>query len=134
MKRRDDWPHQLADCIKGALERPFCWGSFDCCFFAAAAVQAMTGVDFAAPYQGRYQTAIGAARLINKLGGVQAIATAALGLPIDVRQAGRGDVLMVTRDGQQSLGVCTGKSVAFPTLPAGLVFVPLTQCECAWRV
>ena len=41
-RRLDDWPTRLNAFIDAARERPFAWGTWDCCTFAAAAVETVT--------------------------------------------------------------------------------------------
>lgn len=52
---------------------PFEWGKNDCCLMAANYVAATTGVDCAESFRGKYNTAIGAYRLLSKAGGMEAI-------------------------------------------------------------
>lgn len=64
--RYRDWTTRLSDVIKAALGRPFSWGEFDCCLFAADCAVAVCGVDPAEQYRGKYKTETGAKRLIKK--------------------------------------------------------------------
>ncbi|MDH0749535.1 hypothetical protein N5D61_24730 [Pseudomonas sp. GD03842] len=64
--RHRDWTTRLNEVIKAALERPFSWGDFDCCLFAADCAVAVCGVDPASAYRGKYKTEAGAKRLIKK--------------------------------------------------------------------
>ena len=134
MKRREDWPEQLAACIDAARDRPFVWGEHDCTLFAANCVQAMTGHDYAEGYRGSYSDALSGARLIAQLGGMAAIATTALGYPVPLACVGRGDVVLLEDlKGRQSLGICLGEHSAF-TGPERLELVPTLKCTTAWRV
>jgi hypothetical protein len=63
--RYRDWTTRLSDVIKAALGRPFSWGEFDCCLFAADCAVAVCGTDPAAQYRGQYTTEAGAKRLIK---------------------------------------------------------------------
>ncbi len=69
MPRYRDWTTQLHHTIKAASERPFSWGEFDCCLFAADCCIAICGVDPAAEYRGRYTTEIGAKRVLRNTHG-----------------------------------------------------------------
>lgn len=64
--RNQDWTTRLHDVIKAALERPFSWGEFDCCLFAADCAIAVCGIDPAAKYRGTYKTETGAKRVLKK--------------------------------------------------------------------
>ncbi|KOX49930.1 hypothetical protein ADL19_19715 [Streptomyces purpurogeneiscleroticus] len=58
---------------------PFSWGVSDCWLLAADWCRARRGVDPAARVRGRYRTALGAARLARRLGGLEAMARADMG-------------------------------------------------------
>lgn len=45
LRRHGYWPEALADFIRARADMPFAWGSNDCCAFAAAAIEVMTGAD-----------------------------------------------------------------------------------------
>src|SRR5258708_4686376 len=57
MKRLEDWVVRLEAFIKERTAQPFKWGSQDCCLFAADAIEAITGVDLAADFRGKYSGA-----------------------------------------------------------------------------
>ena len=133
LKRFEDWPRRLDAAIEGARKRPFSWGSHDCALFAADVVVALTGEDLAAYGRGHYDSAETALRMISAGGGLAAIATKALGEPVPVPQARRGDVVLRCGEHGPSLGICLGARCAFTGFE-GLVFVPLNECEQAWHV
>lgn len=174
LTRFENWPLRLDQAIEAARQRPFAWGTHDCCSFAAGVVQALTGHDAFAQFTasfGVYTDERGALRALAAADGVAAIATAHLGDPIPVAQARRGDVVMVMmaapsldvapeatlasaalmpasarvltpdddlptrapRPGRPSLAVCVGTRCVAPG-PAGLVWLPLREATCAWRV
>lgn len=57
MLRLSDWRPRLNAALGRIGETPFAWGENDCFVgLAAAAVEAITGVDFAAVYRGRYHS------------------------------------------------------------------------------
>lgn len=64
--RYRDWTTRLHESIKAAQGRPFSWGEFDCCLFAADCAVAVCGTDPAEQYRGKYKTEAGAKRLIKK--------------------------------------------------------------------
>lgn len=64
--RYRDWTTRLNYVIKAALGRPFSWGEFDCCLFAADCAMAVCGVDPAQAYRGTYKTQAGAKRALKK--------------------------------------------------------------------
>jgi hypothetical protein len=133
MARLPDWTQRLDAAVEAARLRPFVWGEHDCALWAAGVVYLLTGNDYGADFRGRYRSARGAAAQIARRGGLAAIATRALGYPVSIAQAQRGDVCLVCRDTGPSLGICIGERVAF-TGPKGLAFLPLLECEQAWHV
>lgn len=129
----EDWPQRLNNLILARHAQPFAWGANDCCIFAADVVYALTGVDHAAELRGRYRSAAGAARVLRERGGVQGIATAALGDPISPLMAQRGDVVMVPSEHGEALAVCIGATCVVPG-PRGLATVRMSAALAAWRV
>jgi hypothetical protein len=134
MKRFEDWPRRLAAAIEAARGRPFCWGEHDCLLFAADVVHAITGLDPAASWRGRYDSRAAAAHHLSELGGLEAVVTGALGTPLShPTLAQRGDVVMVDTNEGPALGVCNGANAACAG-PEGLTFKPMPVWRLAWRV
>lgn len=141
-RRLSNWPALFGAFIESRRSAPFAWGQHDCCLFACDGILAHSGLDPAAKlFRGKYRDALGAARLVRKHGGIEAIATKvcsahgwpALGSPL---LAQRGDVvlLLLPEDPMgAALGLCLGAEVAF-TGPAGITLHPLTACAKAWAV
>ena len=132
MTRRENWPSLLNAFVESCRESPFHWGTHDCCAFAAKAVEAITGEDVFAPWSA-YTDAMSAARLVQSAGGVDAIADRVLGERIGNAFAQRGDVLLLSVDGRDSLAVCFGGVCAAPGIER-LEFLPTGSARCAWRV
>lgn len=133
--RPADWPEKLADFIQSRSSTPFEWGTNDCALFAADCVKALTEIDLAADLRGTYSTAREAFDLIQDRGGIEAIATAALGEPMTFKfQMQRGDVALVNINGRESLVVCVGSELIGPAVESGVVFVPITEAVKAWEV
>ncbi len=134
MNRVEHWPQILSDFIESA-DRPFCWGSWDCGLLAADCVLAMTGVDIAAEFRGRYTTARGARRVMRgDMAEMMARVSKTYGMPeINPAMAQRGDMVMVDTPLGDALGICVGARVAC-TGPDGLVYVPSSTARCAWKV
>ena len=146
--RIDNWPSLLEQELQARFARPFVWGENDCCIFAASLVEAMTGVDLAAKWRGRYTKALGAGRFLKKEGGLEGLmqklaAKHAMEALPSVLYARRGDVVLmdvpttVATNGESAggpaLGICVGARVAAAG-ENGVVFVPLEQARRAWRV
>jgi len=131
-RRFENWPEILADEIKAAKKRPFSWGSHDCASFAARVVEAMTGKDFTFLFNG-YNSAEVAAEVIAQNGGLEAMVTRCLGVPIPPLCAQRGDVCMIDTPEGPALGICDGAWIWCAGL-TGLNRRPLSSAIKAWRV
>lgn len=138
--RRQDWPSRLFAFIEERRHAPFEWGRQDCCLFVCDGILTITGLDPAAKiYRGKYHDKLGAARLLKKHGGVEAVAEkvcAELGfveLPHPAL-AQRGDVAVLdTTEHGPALGLCVGAQLAAAG-PDGLTFSPLGAARRAWRI
>jgi hypothetical protein len=131
--RRDNWPNLLAQFIEQRREQPFAWGVNDCCIFAADWVQLCTGEDYAKAWRGRYVSGLGAVRVLDEAGGVEALVDA-LGLDrVAAQQAGRGDIVAQEAGRGMTLGICLGVNTAF-VAKTGLVFGPVSNVETAWKI
>lgn len=133
--RKENWPEILNDQIEQAQAREFEWGVFDCCLFAADVVLAMTDVDYAASFRGRYKTKAGAYRCLkNHSGDIKEVLNSLLGEPIPVAYCSRGDIVTLETDDGLAMGVCVGARMAVPRPGVGLTFVPMSRALMAWRV
>ena len=118
------WDRAFFSYLQAADQRPFVWGEFDCCLFAADAVQAMTDQDPAASIRGTYSDAVAAAAVIANYGGIAELAEAFF-LPMGAIEimplfARRGDVVRLVMPVFEDAfaecgGICTGRDVAFLT-------------------
>lgn len=143
LARRNDWPNRLMDAVAAAKAKPFAWGESDCCLFACDCILAMTGVDPAAWFRGRYTTRKGAMRCLKTFSGggiaatVERIAADCRAPEILPTQAQRGDVLLVDAPEcppeRLAMGVCVGTHIAAMG-PHGVTLVPLARGLRAWRV
>jgi hypothetical protein len=128
----------LAEFLAAAATEPFAWGRHDCCLWLGDWMSALGYADPTARFRGRYATQLGAARLLNRHGGVLGIVAAAAcrcGLT-PTHAPGAGDVGVVrvlTFDGEKPAGgICTGRRWAV-LAPAGLIVGPWAVAA-AWSV
>lgn len=142
MTRLPDWEARLAAYVASVRDRPFEWGEHDCILFCAAAADAMTGVDIAAGYRGKYHSRRGAASILKKQGKGTLIRT--LNATLERRKPGRarrGDFVWF----HGAVGVCMGADALFVgedrladalgvSLREGLVPVPRRLWTKAWAV
>lgn len=130
---------RLADYLAWAGRQEFEYGRWDCLIgLVAEWVRRERGGDPAAPWRGRYTTALGCARLLTREGGLLAVMERGRSLAgLEVTDTPRpGDIAAVellTRRGAAPMGaICTGRAWAVLT-PGGVGFVagdPLM----VWRV
>lgn len=143
MTRLPDWQHRLDSFLMGNSARKFRYGSFDCCLFVCDAVLAMTGVDMAEGFRGKYRTRTRALKVIKERFGRASVAAVAAGvtkqhamLECSALMARRGDVAIIKRGrGDYSLGVVdlTGEWIA-ALYASGIQRIPLAQSMKAWHV
>lgn len=128
-----DWQVRFAGLSLARLQTKFCWGSHDCCLWAADAVLAITGKDFASELRGTYDSAPSAASVLQRLGGVHSIASSALGPPVTPMYATTGDILLVDIHKRDTLAVCNNGSILCAGAD-GLVSIDIQHAKFAWKV
>lgn len=128
----DDARARLEHVLRSRMSEPFAWGHNDCALFAAACVEAQTGVDLAAQWVGQWSTEKEALRLIEQLGGMGAIG-AMVGDEVPPLCAQVGDIGLIVTGGRESLAVCNGGHW-LAVGAQGLGVVELTAAVRAWRV
>ena len=134
--RYHDWPERLFGVIKAAQNSEFEWGKNDCALFACDCAKAMTGTDYAIKFRGKYKTKKGAMAALKKIEGIKSLPELAdkyLGERISLVSAQRGDVVLLTDDSLDALGVVAGSYAVF-LAPSGIQTILLQKCICAWRV
>lgn len=130
------------DFLVSRARMPFVWGKSDCALFAADGIEAITGVDIAADFRGKYSDETGAMALIKQVTGGSSVADAAAycaekhGLAEWDKPllAQRGD-LVVAKQGRaliSGLVHLTGQIVAAGE--KGLMIMPITTVERSWHV
>lgn len=131
--RLQNWQANLAALCAARRDTKFSWGAHDCCLWAADCVKAVTGVDPAASVRGKYNSPLTAVQILEEHGGVEALATAALGQPVAVGFAAVGDIVCIEVDGRRSLALCNGMTVLATGLER-LECLSLDCAVCAWKV
>jgi hypothetical protein len=134
LHRLPDWPQRFVAFLEQRESRPFEWGANDCCGFAEADVEALTGA--VAVAGGRWAADTAAQRLRLERGLVAAV-SARLGPPLaSPAYAQRGDIVLVkpaAGRGFRFLAVCDADRWAGPG-PEGIDRGPMSQAVMAWRV
>lgn len=135
MIRRPDWQSRLVDYLGRASRTPFAPGRHDCALFAAGAVEAMTGVDLAASWRGRYRSLRGGVRVLRREGYRDHVALAAAHFRARVAHevAMPGDLAAVPTPDGPALGVVQGR-FAYVVGPSGLGMVPAASAVTVFEV
>ncbi|UGO51432.1 hypothetical protein QJV44_gp18 [Serratia phage vB_SmaS_Tlacuache] len=132
-----DWQEKLLEQVVLREKVKFEWGKHDCCLFAADVVQAMTGVDYASEFRGKYSTEIGAKRLLAKAGedGLTGVLDGKFA-QVDLSYVQRGDLVLVQTDAGPALGIYwAGQSVWLQGLEGVQLFINIKdRILKAWRV
>lgn len=135
IRKTPGWQARLAACLAASARSDFGLGKLDCALHGAAALAAMTGVDLAAPYRGRYRTLRGGLRHLRRDGYADHIALAAAHLrqrePGEAPQP--GDLAVVETDAGPALGVVQGASLYLRS-PAGLGLLPVSRASIIFEV
>lgn len=120
---------RLSEIIK-ACDKPFQWGTNDCCTLAHEAVYAKSGRDALRGFRG-YRTKAGAAKKLREKGKGTLLDTIIdiLGKSIPVASARPGDIVMLDA---WRLGICCGRMTAFIG-DEGILYVRTLDCERAFR-
>lgn len=141
MQRVPNWQAHLDGLLVCADQSSFCWGVNDCALFAADGVRVQTGLDLAAPFRGRYTTAIGAARALKRYGSGDLFTTIDdfLGRVGAGRTtlsfAHRGDVVVMPGcDGLAAGLVDLSGRMIVTTSPDGLIRLPIADAVVAWGI
>lgn len=122
---------------------PFAWGTNDCALFVADGIEAITGVDIAADFRGKYHTEQEAFDLIREITGGETIAAAAawcaakfgmLETPTPL-YAQRGDMVVLPDEDRLIAGLVhlNGRDIV-AVGENGLKRIPLAAATRAWRV
>lgn len=135
MMRLFDWNSRLHQYLEGMARAPFSWGQNDCMLFAAGAVQAMTGIDHAAEFRGRYATARGGQRILRSAGYEShvALAESLFREAQAVAYAREGDLAVVQTEAGLALGVFAGAGIYVVGL-SGLAILPRDRAFKALQV
>jgi hypothetical protein len=144
LQRYADWAERLDQFLLSVSRFRFRYGagedSQDCALFVANAVYAMTGTDLAARFRGQYHSRKEALALAKSHTGKVTLRPffewALRELPqAPVPCAQRGDIVLVRRAGDVSLGIVSldGRTI-LAVAKEGLLRLPLHLGIRAWRV
>lgn len=135
MNRLKDWEPRLIACLACAARESFTAGRHDCALFVGTCVEAMTGVDPAAEWRGRYRTIKGGIARLRRDGHSDHIAcVASMFEEVKPSLAHRGDIAVVEgAEGFGALGIVQGEGIYVLT-ETGLGIQPRRNLKRAFRV
>ncbi|WP_184259425.1 DUF6950 family protein [Granulicella mallensis] len=141
--RLPKWDTQLLPAFIAAHKNvSFKWGTSDCCLMAADAIQAMTGVDIASDFRGKYTDEASAFALIKSVANGTTVADAAAycaakhGLTEWSKPllAQRGDLVTIQNGTQLIAGfVGIDGRYAISIGETGLMQFPISVITRAWK-
>jgi len=125
----------LQHLLRSRTDVPFRWGESDCALWAADAVHAVTGTDFAAAMRGRYSTAAQARSLLRPLGGLHGLLASTLRPAPALDLLADGDVALTQPDGLHRVGALAVRVRGWVIGQGadGLVMVPRSTVISWWR-
>lgn len=126
---------ELVDFLEEYTQRPFVWGTDDCCMMVADWWQANHGVDPATHLRGTYADAVGKERTLATLGGLKrtvADICRRVGAQRTLR-ATPGDFGVVLVDGTAYAAICCGAAWAVRS-EGGLIFARDVKVVAAWAI
>lgn len=141
--RNEQWDtSHLHQFLVDRQKAPFAWGGNDCCLFAADAIQAITGVDIAADFRGKYNDEKSALAAIRSATGGSTVEDAAVycaskaGLPELPHPlfAHRGDLVLLENEGRVVAGIIGLHGYPLAVGEKGLMKLPLSAIRRAWRI
>lgn len=130
MSRVASWPEELARIVAERRDLPFRWGENDCATFAADVVLALTGRDPAAAHRG-YRSEREALSLMRQAGGLRAL------VDLSEKPAGlarRGDVVLASCEGRETLGIVMGDGHWCAPGAQGLAFRPMNEVLAVYGI
>ncbi|WP_223215734.1 DUF6950 family protein [Rhizobium herbae] len=138
LKRVPLWVGPFNDVLDDMRRKPFAWGDNDCGpAFAGRIVHVLTGVDFSAPYQGRYHDAVSAYRLMRDEGFDDLADLVATKVPeyAHPSEAHVGDIMTLPVDTpfRHALGVLNGERI-FALTENGIGSVDRRIADRAFKV
>ena len=121
MKKKVDWEIHFNKFVDEKKNKPFRWGSWDCCKFSNGIIKAMTGESLI-PKSLSWKNKETAMKSIKEYGGT-------LNASIT-----KGD-LIVFKEESQLVGICDGYAILGPA-DDGISVKPLSECNIinVWRI
>lgn len=141
MTRLPDWETRLHAALITRTSTHFEWGTHDCALFACDCVLAMTGVDIADWFRGKYRSRNGALRIMRKFTGGYGLDSLAEKIAaqhriheVKMTEAKRGDIVLVDANGP-TLGIVSLDGIrGYAASPQGLTEFRVLSARRAWSI
>lgn len=134
MRRHIDWQERLTVWLQENRLKSFQQGQWDCGYFAAGAIEAMTGVDIIADVRGKYKTTKGAMKVLKRMGHKDHVSLFASHCPeIPTLSARPGDLVTFATGEGLALAIVQGAG-AYHAGPHGLSVISMQAAHRAYRV
>lgn len=132
--RVSDWYSRLFNLIVEKEQQPFKFGENDCTLFGADVVFALTGVDLAAEYRGKYRSLKGGMKLLKADGYTSNVDYLEKNfVETSPAFANAGDLCLINTEEGEAIAVIIG-TVAAGIGPNGLIRFPLDQITKTFKV
>lgn len=136
MKKKDDWQQALFQFIEENKDKPFGWGSWDCCIFTDHCIKAMTGKNLI-PKELKWKDEKTAKKAIKEYGGTLSRsldkAAKAGGLKkIQPNYLQAGD-LVIWKEESEMCGMYNGVAILCPS-EDGIEVKPTELAMRGWRI
>jgi len=144
IQKKYNWVSMLDNFILSKSGVEFSYGDFDCCLFVCDGIKAMTGVDVAAEFRGKYRSKTGAGKICKKdygswgkgVFGIASFVCEQVGFKsVAQSYAGRGDIVYLEPAGVGAMGListCGRKVVTAGRV--GVTFTPKNDGMVYWRI
>jgi len=120
----------LSAYIDAKEREPFAWGTNDCLMVVAGAVQAVTGVDHAADFRGRYSSFAAGKRLVGK----SLLLFVAERFPMThPSMAHDGDIAAIRQGRDWAFGIFIGPHI-YAQAENGMGILPRSAAKMAFKV
>lgn len=137
MKRVYNWYERLSDYLADVHRMPFEYGVHDCILFPAGAVTAVTDVDLAKPFRGKYHDLRSGIKLLHDAGYMNQFAYIEENfseIPVAMAQPGDIGLVNVSDDGQMLSGCVFGGEMIYVLGENGMAALDRMKAVKAYKV
>lgn len=132
--RVKNWENILLQEIAAAKLSKFSWGNNDCTIWSFKVISKISDINILPYLRGLYTDKKSAIKLLKEKRLLYRVIEK-IGAPRNnILETKRGDLVLENiNTGEDTLGICIGKDVAFLGID-GLVFLPIDKCYTSWEI